>query len=163
FLHAQDPRRWNVAGPREGMKYFEPSLARTASGNFIPARTLMMDGYCQQCHKDNYDGWFHSAHHFGSFNNKPYLFSIRETREVVFHLPQGQHSAGAKQVEEIPAHADPLRHLPSERRFRTQRGHLFRSWPCEGELRLISHAGEALRRFRGELLQSDEPNDAICA
>ena len=82
FLHAQDPRKWNVAGPREGMKYFEPSLARTASGNFIPARTLMMDDYCLQCHKDNYDGWFHSAHHVSSFNNKPYLFSVRETRQV---------------------------------------------------------------------------------
>ena len=28
-------------------KYFEPSLARTATGNFIPADTLMMDAYCQ--------------------------------------------------------------------------------------------------------------------
>jgi hypothetical protein len=30
----------------------------------------------------NYQGWFHSAHHFGSFNNKAYLFSVKETREV---------------------------------------------------------------------------------
>ena len=61
---------------------FEPSLARTASGNFIPARTLMMDDYCLKCHQDAYKGWFHSAHHFSSFNNKPYLFSVRETRQV---------------------------------------------------------------------------------
>ncbi|MDX1951626.1 MAG: multiheme c-type cytochrome [Verrucomicrobiota bacterium] len=81
-FHAQDPRKWNVAGPKEGAKYFEPSLARTASGNFIPARTLMMDDYCLKCHEDSYKGWFHSAHHFSSFNNKPYLFSVRETREV---------------------------------------------------------------------------------
>jgi tetratricopeptide (TPR) repeat protein len=84
FLHAQDPRKWNVAGPKEGTKYFEPSLARTATGNFIPARTLMMDDYCLKCHKDAYEGWFHSAHHFSSFNNKPYLFSVRETRKVAF-------------------------------------------------------------------------------
>src|SRR5256885_1054135 len=37
LLHAQDPRKWNVAGPKEGEKYYYPSLARTASGNFIPA------------------------------------------------------------------------------------------------------------------------------
>lgn len=82
WLHAQDPRQWNVVGPKEGERYFRPSLARTASGNFIPARTLMMDDYCRKCHEDAYQGWFHSVHHFSSFNNPPYLFSIRETREV---------------------------------------------------------------------------------
>jgi len=66
----------------EGTKYFQPSLARTASGNFIPARTLQMDNYCLKCHEDAYQGWFHSAHHFSSFNNQPYLFSVRETRQV---------------------------------------------------------------------------------
>ena len=81
-LHTQDPRKWNVAGPKEGAKYFQPSLARTATGNFIPAKTLMMDSYCMECHKDVYDGWFHSAHHFSSFNNQPYLASVKETREV---------------------------------------------------------------------------------
>jgi tetratricopeptide (TPR) repeat protein len=82
FLHAQDPRKWNVVGPNEGTNYFHPSLARTTSGNFIPARTLMMDDYCLKCHQDAYKGWFHSAHHFSSFNNAPYLFSVRETRKV---------------------------------------------------------------------------------
>ena len=80
-FHSQDPRQWNVAGPKEGTKYFEPSLARTSTGNFIPADTLMMDQYCMECHPDAYDGWFHSAHHFSSFNNEPYLFSISETRK----------------------------------------------------------------------------------
>ncbi|HYE31018.1 MAG TPA: multiheme c-type cytochrome [Methylomirabilota bacterium] len=81
-LHKQDPRKWNVAGPKEGEKYFKPSLARTATGNFIPAKTLMMDEYCMKCHTDAYKGWFHSSHHFSSFNNPPYLFSVRETRQV---------------------------------------------------------------------------------
>ena len=80
-LHTQDPRKWNVVGPKEGVKYFEPSLARTSSGNFIPAETLMMDKYCQECHPDVYEGWFHSVHHFSSFNNEPYFFSISETRK----------------------------------------------------------------------------------
>ncbi len=82
LLHKQDPRKWNVVGPKEGAQYFEPSMARTATGNFIPASTLMMDDYCLKCHKDSYQGWFHSAHHFSSFNNQPYLFSVRETRKV---------------------------------------------------------------------------------
>src|SRR6185436_14274924 len=82
-LHAHDPRKWNVAGPAEGTNYFHPSLARTASGNFIPAKTLMMDDYCLKCHADAYKGWFHSAHHFGSFNNKAYLFSVKETRKEI--------------------------------------------------------------------------------
>lgn len=82
LMHAQDPRKWNVAGPKEGQKYFEPSLARTATGNFIPAKTMMMDNYCMKCHEDAYAGWFHSSHRMSSFNNKPYLFSVRETRKV---------------------------------------------------------------------------------
>lgn len=81
LLHSAHPRKYQV-GSAEGAKYFQPSLARTASGNFIPAKTLMMDSYCLNCHQDAYQGWFHSAHHFSSFNNKPYLFSVRETRQV---------------------------------------------------------------------------------
>ncbi len=81
-LHAQDPRKWGSEGPREGIAYFYPSEARTANGNFIPAETLMMDDYCLQCHRDVYNSWFHSAHHFSSFNNPPYLASVRETRKV---------------------------------------------------------------------------------
>lgn len=81
-LHNQDPRKWNEAGPKEGEQYFFPSLARTATGNFIPAESLMNDAYCLKCHQDAYQGWFHSAHHFSSFNNPAYLASVRETREV---------------------------------------------------------------------------------
>ena len=81
FLHSQHPRK-NQVGSKEGEQYFHPSSTRTASGKFIPARTLMMDDYCLKCHQDAYNGWFHSAHHFSSFNNKPYLFSVRETRQV---------------------------------------------------------------------------------
>jgi len=84
LLHSAHPRR-NPVGSVEGRKYFEPSLAQTASGKFIPARTLMMDQYCLNCHADAYQGWFHSAHRFSSFNNQPYLFSVRETRRVALN------------------------------------------------------------------------------
>lgn len=81
-LQMQDPRQWNQAAPKEGDKYFQPSLARTSTGNFIPEKALMNDEYCLKCHEDAYKGWFHSAHHFGSFNNPAYLYAVRETREV---------------------------------------------------------------------------------
>ncbi|MEK6262878.1 MAG: tetratricopeptide repeat protein [Planctomycetota bacterium] len=85
LLHNQDPRAWNQAGPKEGAdKYFFPSLARTSTGKFIPAHALMNDDYCLKCHQDAYKGWFHSSHHFSSFNNPAYLASVRETREVAF-------------------------------------------------------------------------------
>lgn len=82
YLHSLDPRKWSVAGPKEGEQYFAPSRAKTATGNFIPARTLMLDTYCQECHADAYQGWFHSVHHLSSFNNPAYLFSVKETRAV---------------------------------------------------------------------------------
>ncbi|MEZ5943607.1 MAG: multiheme c-type cytochrome [Planctomycetaceae bacterium] len=83
-MHSQDPRKWNVVGPKEGEKYFRPSLARTSTGNFIHSETLMMDDYCKKCHADAHKGWEQSAHHFSSFNNPTYLTSVRETREVAF-------------------------------------------------------------------------------
>lgn len=80
-LQAQDPRKWNVVGNPEGEKYFFPSLARTLTGDFIPAGTLMNDQYCVQCHADIHESWSRSVHRFSSFNNPPYLFSVRQTRD----------------------------------------------------------------------------------
>jgi tetratricopeptide (TPR) repeat protein len=82
IMHSQDPRKWYAQGPAEGDKYYVPSAVHTATGDFIPASVLMMDDYCKKCHADIYDNWFHSVHHFSSFNNPPYLFSVRETRKV---------------------------------------------------------------------------------
>jgi tetratricopeptide (TPR) repeat protein len=83
FLHNQDPRKWNQVGSKDGDKYFFPSLSKTSDGKFIPAHLLDNNDYCLKCHQDVYDGWFHSAHHFSSFNNPAYLASVRETREVM--------------------------------------------------------------------------------
>ena len=81
-LHFQDPRTFGERGPKSGKQYFYPSEAVTANGKFIPAETLMMDRYCMDCHKDAYEGWFHSSHRLSSFNNKAYMTSVRETRQV---------------------------------------------------------------------------------
>lgn len=83
-LQMQDPREWNVVGPKTGEKYFFPSLARTATGNFIPPETLMNDEYCVQCHADVHEKWAHSVHRFSSFNNPPYLFSVQNSRKAMF-------------------------------------------------------------------------------
>ncbi|MCH7925067.1 MAG: tetratricopeptide repeat protein [Planctomycetes bacterium] len=83
-LHSQDPRKWNVAGNKSGEKYFFPSLARTATGDFIPARTLLNDQYCVECHADVHETWSDSAHRFASFNNPAYLFSVLNTRKALY-------------------------------------------------------------------------------
>ena len=83
WLHAQDPRRLDVAGPVEGERYFSPALSRTATGEFIPARVLMMDAYCQECHPDVHERWEYSAHRQSSFSNPAYRFSVENTRSML--------------------------------------------------------------------------------
>ncbi len=92
-LHSGDPRHWNRIGPESGTKYFEPSLARTASGDFIPARALMNDQYCLKCHADVHAGWSQSAHRFSSFNNLPYLAAVSEARRVILERDGNVHAA----------------------------------------------------------------------
>ena len=81
-FHRHDPRIWSAKAPASGEKYFMPSSARTANGKFIPAKSLMNNEYCLECHKDVFNSYIHSAHKFSSFNNPFYLFSIRQTREA---------------------------------------------------------------------------------
>lgn len=80
-IQTQDPRQWNVEGNPHGEQYFFPSLARTLNGDFIKASSMMNDQYCQECHADIHASWSSSVHRFSSFNNPPYLFSVRNTRE----------------------------------------------------------------------------------
>ena len=77
----QDPRAWNTVGNPVGVQYFFPSLSRTQSGDFIPEHVLQNDQYCLKCHADVHEGWMASAHRLSSFNNPPYLASVKETRE----------------------------------------------------------------------------------
>ncbi|MCA9062854.1 MAG: hypothetical protein KDA96_07340, partial [Planctomycetaceae bacterium] len=82
LMQFQDPRNWNAVGPESGTEYFMPSLARTSTGNFIPASTLDMNEYCMKCHQDAHRQWEDSVHRFSSFNNPAYLAAVAETREV---------------------------------------------------------------------------------
>lgn len=81
-FQASDPRISGELAPESGEQYFEPSLARTASGKFISERVLMNDTYCLRCHSDLHEDWLHSAHRLSSFNNPAYRASVRETRQV---------------------------------------------------------------------------------
>ncbi len=83
LFHAWNPRE-HRPGPVQGAEYFEPSLARTASGNFIPAEVLNNSDDCLACHADIHHQWSHSVHAFSSFNNPLYTFSVRKTREHAF-------------------------------------------------------------------------------
>jgi tetratricopeptide (TPR) repeat protein len=73
------------AGPAAGDDdvQFAPSLMQTATGAHIPARVLMMDDYCAECHADVHAQWSHSAHRFASFDNPVYLFAVRNTRAAL--------------------------------------------------------------------------------
>lgn len=81
-LQAGDSRISSDRAPEDGEKYFQPSLASTASGKFISERVLMNDDYCLRCHSDIHDDWLHGAHQLSSFNNPAYRASVRETRQV---------------------------------------------------------------------------------
>ncbi len=78
-FHTHDPR---ANRKPNDPSYTFPSEVKLAGGKLIPEKALMMDDYCLKCHEDSYKSWFHSSHHFSSFNNKAYLQSVRETRKV---------------------------------------------------------------------------------
>ncbi len=71
-------------GPRSP---FFPSSARTNVGGIIPATFFMTSQRCGSCHKDIYDQWNASVHHFSSFNNQWYRKSIEYMQDVVGTKP----------------------------------------------------------------------------
>jgi hypothetical protein len=79
--------------PTEGNQYFEPSLSKTSTGGFIPAKGMMANEYCLECHQDVVHSWAHSAHASSSFNNPLYTASVRETRKQAFEREGSVHDA----------------------------------------------------------------------
>ncbi|MBM3773539.1 MAG: tetratricopeptide repeat protein [Acidobacteria bacterium] len=61
---------------------FFPSSAKTNVGGIIPSNFFMDSETCARCHKDIYDQWNSSAHHFASFNNQFYRKSVEYMQEV---------------------------------------------------------------------------------
>ena len=73
-----------IRGGEELMTKFPPSLAVLQGSETIPPEHLMTDGECKECHADIAASHETSMHHFSSFTNPPYKFSVKETREVVY-------------------------------------------------------------------------------
>jgi tetratricopeptide (TPR) repeat protein len=72
------------AGPNNP---FFPSSAETNVGGIIPSTFFMTSQECARCHKEIYDQWNASVHHFGSFNNQWYRKSIEYMQDVIGTRP----------------------------------------------------------------------------
>lgn len=66
---------------------FFPSSAKTNVGGIIPSNFFMDSATCGECHKDIYDQWNSSVHHFASFNNQFYRKSVEYMQDVVGPQP----------------------------------------------------------------------------
>jgi tetratricopeptide (TPR) repeat protein len=67
------------AGPKSP---FWPSSANTNTGGLIPSDFFMDSKLCGECHKDIYEQWKGSMHHWASFNNQVYKASILHMQEL---------------------------------------------------------------------------------
>jgi tetratricopeptide (TPR) repeat protein len=72
------------AGPKSP---FFPSGADTADGKLVPSSFFMESQKCGECHRDIYQQWKSSVHHFASFNNQFYRKSIEYMQSVVGTQP----------------------------------------------------------------------------
>ncbi|HUP04690.1 MAG TPA: tetratricopeptide repeat protein [Bryobacteraceae bacterium] len=66
---------------------FAPSSAQTNTTKIIPSNFFMDSEACGKCHKDIYDQWKSSAHHFASFNNQFYRKAIEYMQDTVGTRP----------------------------------------------------------------------------
>jgi len=66
---------------------FFPSSAKTNVGGIIPSNFFMDSAGCGECHKEIYQQWKSSMHHFASFNNQFYRKSIEYMQSVVGAKP----------------------------------------------------------------------------
>ncbi|MCS6886312.1 MAG: tetratricopeptide repeat protein [Acidobacteriota bacterium] len=82
----QVPLSMQEEGDGVGSPFF-PSSATTNTRGIIPANFFLTSARCGECHKDIYEQWNSSAHHFSSFNNQWYRKSIEYMQEVVGTQP----------------------------------------------------------------------------
>ena len=66
---------------------FAPSSAQTNTGKIIPSNFFMDSETCGECHKDIYDQWKSSMHHFASFNNQFYRKAIEYMQDTIGTRP----------------------------------------------------------------------------
>jgi tetratricopeptide (TPR) repeat protein len=80
------PASMEGEGPGPASPFF-PSSANTNVNGTIPANFFMTSEHCARCHKDIYEQWKSSVHHFSSFNNQWYRKSIEYMQDVVGTKP----------------------------------------------------------------------------
>ena len=80
------PATMEQEGGGSGSPFF-PSSAGTAGRGVIPAGFFMASASCGRCHRDIYEQWNSSMHHFASFNNQWYRKSIEYMQDVVGTRP----------------------------------------------------------------------------
>ncbi|HWB96192.1 MAG TPA: multiheme c-type cytochrome, partial [Bryobacteraceae bacterium] len=66
---------------------FFPSSAKTNVGGIIPSNFFMDSEACGRCHKDIYEQWKSSMHHFASFNNQFYRKAIEYMQDTIGTRP----------------------------------------------------------------------------
>ncbi|MGB9456444.1 MAG: tetratricopeptide repeat protein [Bryobacteraceae bacterium] len=66
---------------------FAPASAQTNTGRIIPSNFFMDSKDCGRCHKDIYEQWKSSMHHFASFNNQFYRKAIEYFQDVTGTRP----------------------------------------------------------------------------
>jgi len=66
---------------------FFPSSAKTNVGGIIPSNFFMDSAACGECHKDIYQQWKSSMHHFASFNNQFYRKAIEYMQSTIGTRP----------------------------------------------------------------------------
>ena len=80
------PATMEQEGGGPGSPFF-PSSSVTAGGGVIPASFFLASTSCGRCHRDIYEQWNSSMHHFASFNNQWYRKSIEYMQDVVGTRP----------------------------------------------------------------------------
>jgi Flp pilus assembly protein TadD len=83
-LHVPASMDEEGAGPKSP---FWPSSANTNVNRTIPSNFFMDSKLCGECHKDIYEQWQSSMHHFASFNNQFYRKAIENMQDVVGTKP----------------------------------------------------------------------------
>ncbi len=61
---------------------FFPSASQTNTGGYIPSDFFLDSQVCGECHKDVYEQWKGSMHHFSSFNNQFYRKAIEYMQDA---------------------------------------------------------------------------------
>jgi len=80
------PIEMEQEGPGPKSPFF-PSSANTNVNGIIPATFFLTAESCARCHRQIYEQWTSSAHHFSSFNNQWYRKSIEYMQDVIGTQP----------------------------------------------------------------------------